>query len=1686
MPKNQIHRKFSWRKSRWILALIGLILLVLGQFQIAKSAPPSAPPTQFGQWLNNTLHFDIPNIDNVVNGLPILLVGGILLAISLYGLRLLPSEKDQVEKKPFAFHLATFGWPGVICAIALFGLTLLSLATRDYSPWMLVCWVISVLIFVTGIAIWDQRRGTNLSPGLTRRDVLWILGLITLGLVIGVYRLQGLPDSLVGDDGNFWTAARDIATGAFKPPIFAVGVYSFPVLSSYIQAWILKVFGITFWGWRFGSVLSGVFTILPLYLLARAAFNRKVAIISAFALIFSPYFLSFSRLGYISIQALFITTLALYWLYIGLIQDSYLYLFLAGCASGLGFYTFFSARIALLIGIAFIGFMWVGRKIKFRHAIFAMGLLSFGALLIAGPYFAYGFSHDPSGMSYKIFESLFFNVFNGEQFYSDKDLFAIAPPFQINGNILFYNPKIYLVLIIRGLGRTMLAFQKPGLITEHFISSSLTGTVGAFFYLIGLGVTLWKFKQPRSQLLLLWFFGVVFGLSALNTVPPRQTHMVSIIPALALLTGVGLYTIASAASAIRAKLGKFNVFFLATGIIALSLGGFIDFFLVMPSKNLPQPDQVMGWAVLYANDESFYYIYANSDEKDFQPYVITEFRQSISFKTISVDSFSQSALALDGNKKIISFYTPSLADKVEPIMQSQWGNKYIQKTFYSTDGTPVLAAGMNTPFVFVRDQTLLAILKDSYIRPTFLVLLSVIIGLLAYTVFMKVSWTYRMPKRLKRLAIWFNGSETTFDQEDEQESFSIEDRAQPIDELPAEPPEWAEQVFQSDLISKPERPKVEFSKVDGGQGKDYYFKVHLPSIRIMGFKLPGKIQFAFPSFQIPNPGLLTLSVLLAITAQIMIVVSNSLAGIILFLLSGSGLIVWIRVNPKWTNVFGNQWRISPRAEKLLIAVLLAITVFLRYYDLSNRVYGLVVDEIKWTVQSWYSTILMLDKGELLSHYLYLPVGFWMRSTFLRLFGLNFISARIGSATLNIISIVFLYLLVRRLTASKPLALLSTFLYSFSFIDLTIAHQALAQTMPEIWIISSFYFLIVALQERKWWQFQVTGILLALGMLTFEIFLPIPFIAMLYLAWLGLSEIIKKRTSARKWLEYLCIVAWPIILTYVVYTQGIIPFLRESDFSILMQFFGSGSSARDFFPFLFRNVSQLFQTIFSHIITTDSLVNWGGPLINPFLLPFVVIGFVYNLWNIRRPYFILIPLWFIIFVAAESAALGVISPVVLYPVLTPLTIWGAMGLWTFLGALRAFFDVRKLKLALPIFIISIIVLTYNDYHIFTTSLADPTDQQKLRELADLSTQSAEKVPMVLYPYIPGQEDSVALESNVILLSVAGGGKLGQDAENHFKQMEFNQLLGTIWKDRQLTGVDLIFDKTANLQVQTNNTLNIVFRCYPGAVMSKSGQFFTVYHFTQVALSQPKCYQGATPVTIAPQDGAGLISGNPITLAWDTSGVVSTSHQVTIERKITGTYLMELEDTFTGLGWDISSDFVKDFSGKGFLLDEWQAGIAQYNFPLPEAGQYRIWIRSYKRRVNDQHNFITLDGKKVEFAGDKNMLDAWVWDDLGTYNLSQGKLPITLSRTYGIDEEYSVFIDVLLITSDTVNPPDQIKLWENVINTGEISSSAGKLSLPEILPPGNYRWKVRIFDSNKLVDSSGMRGLDSLITTFTISP
>ncbi len=119
-----------------------------------------------------------------------------------------------------------------------------------------------------------------------------------------------------------------------------------------------------------------------------------------------------------------------------------------------------------------------------------------------------------------------------------------------------------------------------------------------------------------------------------------------------------------------------------------------------------------------------------------------------------------------------------------------------------------------------------------------------------------------------------------------------------------------------------------------------------------------------------------------------------------------------------------------------------------------------------------------------------PLSFWIRSIFLHVFGLNFMSPWIESVITNLISIFLLYLLVHKLTSSKSLALLSMLLYASSFVELSLSQQALGQTSSQVFIIASIFFLTKALQERRTWQFQVSGLLFALGMITSELFLPI--------------------------------------------------------------------------------------------------------------------------------------------------------------------------------------------------------------------------------------------------------------------------------------------------------------------------------------------------------------------------------------------------------------------------------------------------------------------------------------------------------------------------------------------------------------------------------------------------------------------
>jgi hypothetical protein len=1165
--------------------------------------------------------------------------------------------------------------------------------------------------------------------------------------------------------------------------------------------------------------------------------------------------------------------------------------------------------------------------------------------------------------------------------------------------------------------------------------------------------------------------------------------MVAILPALALMIALGVSAMAAALVRAQPWLQKRARAILAAITLVVAIGGIVDYLVVMPDQYHPQPDQIMSWAGLISNGESFYYVYTDPTEKNFIPYVMAQFRKSVVFADIPIDQLRSEAETFPSGKPIVVFYSPQIADEVKAALQTEWGSLLVTRTFTSTNGTPVLMAGMNLDFQFEMDRPFLSSLQDSYLHEPLLELLSILLVLFLILFFLPKYGRLRLPAWVSSGLNWFSGP---VQPEPARVEVLAEEQimAAAYDVSAADPPSW----------SSPESSNAPLGPSLGGGfrvsldaertelGTELRFALHFPRTSLPRINLPEGFKISLPPLSFPESVLLVLGLALAIIAQIYLGRVAYLPAAALYLLAAMSVVSWGRRNIRWSNVPALQMRLSRAAEGALAALLLAGTALVRYYDLAYRVYGLEADETAWTVQSWYSAILRVDRGEFATlHYIYLPVDFWLRSFFLRIFGLNFISARIESATLGLIAVYFLYLLVRRLTHSPGVALLSGLLYSFSFVALSASHQALAETTPEAWIMCGLFLFIVSIQERRWWQFQLTGVVLAAGMLTYETFFPtVAIVGVCFLA-ISLYRLVKRQETILVLVRNLVLLGWPIVLVYDIFTR---PYLISRQGYALGWFLNAqanGAGTPGLLSFFLKNASDLLKTIFSQTVYVDSLLNWNGPLVNPWLLPFVVLGLAYNLLNLRKQYYAFVPIWFLMNVLGTPILLGSVWPRILFSALPPLLVWGSMGIWTALAALRTWLDGRRVKLALPVLILGLGAILFNDLHIFHTQLVDPVDRQKRRELVTLTMQAAANEPMVLFPYYPGQDDSVELESQVLIFSVAGVRKNGLEAANDYQTVTYDQLLNSLWRDRHEGGISLVYDKTAATMLDARQAaLNVVLHCYPGTRRATQGRFFDLYTISSAALDQPACEEPNAPVLTDPADGSQIPTGTALTFQWRIGQIQSSGFSLQIQKHLPGVSWIEAEDAFQGNGWYSSSDFVTGFSGSGFVLDSWQAGRASDTWIVPHSGIYNLWVRSYKRLVNDQDNFLTVGQTPYEFAKNTNPLNQWVWEDLGQVSLNAGPLPLTLSRTYGKDPEYSVFIDALVISSDLSFSPVQDSPWQTILDSGEIQSPVPAFTPTQLFTPGAYRWKIRVYEGNQVVDSSGSIGIDSAYADFSIKP
>lgn len=234
-----------------------------------------------------------------------------------------------------------------------------------------------------------------------RRELMIVVSIVAIAAFFRFYQLDVTPPGLWPDEAaNGVDALKALDENDLR--IFYPANNGREGLFINIQAFSIKLFGATPFALRVVSAIFGTLTVLGLYLLTKQIFNWRLASISGFFLAISFWHVNFSRIGFRAIMLPFILVWAFYFLWRGLRNNQLKEFFIAGLIGGMGFYTYFSFRIAPLIAIILFWNYWSYLKKDFDHSKYeyakikllqGFALMMLTVIVTAMPMAYYFYSH---------------------------------------------------------------------------------------------------------------------------------------------------------------------------------------------------------------------------------------------------------------------------------------------------------------------------------------------------------------------------------------------------------------------------------------------------------------------------------------------------------------------------------------------------------------------------------------------------------------------------------------------------------------------------------------------------------------------------------------------------------------------------------------------------------------------------------------------------------------------------------------------------------------------------------------------------------------------------------------------------------------------------------------------------------------------------------------------------------------------------------------------------------------------------------------------------------------------------------------------------------------------------------------------------------------------------------------------
>jgi 4-amino-4-deoxy-L-arabinose transferase-like glycosyltransferase len=678
------------RSIRAPVLIVALLIVVLGQLLIAANAPGESDPLpiigDIADSIGDSLQLRINDQSGALIGLALLAVGAIVFGRATRHVAIEDRPAMRIEAHPSGAR-SRGGWI-VLVALGLGAWLLVLQLVADgaigLGPAALWLTALGLLAFV-----WrriDLDRGVRWQLDWTRNEVYALLALIVAAFAVWLLQLDRLPASIWGDEGAYWTTARDFVSGVAPVNLFGFGTYNFPAGGTIYQALVIGVLGQSVMAWRAASVLAVLAAMPPLYVLVRETLGRRVAFVALAFYATSPLLLAYGRIGYHYALAILPVVSAAALIVLAIRMDSRLLAFLAGVASGSGFMFYPSARFGFVLCLLFLvafAFARMGRG----AALLRLGSAFLAALFIsAGPALAFGFGREPEAFVDKLAENSMANVLFAQDIFGQEELFARATLTSTRNNRLFFEPSLYVTLMLRGMTRTAIAVHRDGLVNEHYVAGALSAPV-TLLYVMGAGWCLARMRRPGYAIWPIWLFAGTFVLSAIETFPPHTSDLLPVAPAWLVLAALGLVSVIDTLRGMLGVLPSRMVWgALVAATLVLSALGLRGYFLEMPQRYRPNLEMAMFWSTFdMPRGATLAFVRDDAYPSDFVPWGLRNFDTGINWVMLDAPALRDSNF---GGRCAIDcrvFYTPATANDVEAALRASLSVDQIA-TYSNSDG----------------------------------------------------------------------------------------------------------------------------------------------------------------------------------------------------------------------------------------------------------------------------------------------------------------------------------------------------------------------------------------------------------------------------------------------------------------------------------------------------------------------------------------------------------------------------------------------------------------------------------------------------------------------------------------------------------------------------------------------------------------------------------------------------------------------------------------------------------------------------------------------------------------------------------------------------------------------------------------------------------------------------------------